>query len=66
MLSVALIDDNPDDRTLIIRELKRALPKLQVTEIASQAQLDAMLQRGGYDIVITDYQLGWNDGLTIL
>ncbi|MHB0984717.1 MAG: putative bifunctional diguanylate cyclase/phosphodiesterase [Sulfuricella sp.] len=65
-LNILLVDDNPDDRALVIRELEREFPALHVAEITTQEGFDRALGNGGFDLVITDYQLCWNDGLAIL
>ena len=63
---ILVIDDNPTDRLLIIRELERKYTELQVTEIINTKVLAQAMEQGGFDVVITDYQLGWSDGLTVL
>jgi PAS domain S-box-containing protein len=65
-LRILLIDDNPDDRTLVMHELGREFPDLQVEEIAEVQGLARALDAGGFDLVITDYELRWTDGLTVL
>ena len=64
--SVLLIDDNPNDRLLARRELAKAFDTLIVHEVLDQKGLDRALSGGDFDLVITDYQLGWSDGLKIL
>src|SRR5438067_351897 len=63
---ILLVDDNPDDRALIMAELPRELPNLRVTEIFDQPGLDENIARGGFDLVITDYQLCWSNGIEVL
>jgi hypothetical protein len=63
---ILVIDDNPTDRLLIIRELEREFTQLQVKEIINTKVLAQAMAQGGFDVVITDYQLGWSDGLTVL
>ncbi len=65
-LKILLVDDNPDDRFLTIRELSREFSALHVTEITDQEGFNQMLENGSFDLVITDYQLCWSDGLSIL
>jgi PAS domain S-box-containing protein len=65
-LRVLLVDDNPDDRMLALRALQREIPELKATEITNDAALDAALGRGGFDLVLTDFQLRWSDGLQVL
>lgn len=66
MLRVLVIDDNRADRGLVIRELKREFAQLQVQEIIDASSFTAALTAGEFDVVITDYQLGWTNGLNIL
>jgi PAS domain S-box-containing protein len=65
-LRVLLVDDNPDDRLLALRALQKEIPDLKATEVTSQEQLDRALEQGAFDLVITDYQLRWSDGLKVL
>ncbi len=64
--SVLLIDDNPNDRLLARRELAKEFDTLAVREVINQLELDQALATGGFDMVITDYQLGWSDGIQVL
>ena len=66
LLRILLIDDNPDDRTLVIRELRREIPELQIIQIIDARGLSQALEEGNFDLVITDYQLRWTDGLSVL
>ena len=66
MLNLLLIDDNEDDRVLIIYELRREFPELQVESVIDTESLYQALTTGNFNLVITDYQLHWNDGLTVL
>ena len=63
---VLIIDDDPDDRALIIRGLKRELEDPHIAEITSQGELDKALKNLQFDIVITDYQIRWTNGLEVL
>jgi len=65
-LRILLIDDNPHDRALVIRELRREFPDLHVDQVIDAEGFDRALQTGGFDLVITDYQLHWSDGLFVL
>lgn len=66
MLRLLLVDDNPNDRLLIVRELSRELPDVEVEEIIKPEDLTLALSADQFDLVITDYQLRWDDGLTVL
>lgn len=65
-LKVFLVDDNPDDRALVERELRRVFPELIVEHVADAALLEKLLAQDSPHLVITDYQLRWTDGLTVL
>jgi DNA-binding NtrC family response regulator len=66
MLRLLLIDDNEHDRTLIIYKLRCEFPDLQVEQVTKAEDFDSALETGNFELVITDYRLRWNDGLTIL
>lgn len=66
MLRILLIDDNPQDRLLAIRALEQEFPTLQVEQIIKAEDLTLALETGQFDLVITDYQLRWSDGLVVL
>ncbi|MBD0344868.1 MAG: PAS domain S-box protein, partial [Coleofasciculus sp. Co-bin14] len=66
MLRILVIDDNPHDRILAIRSLEREFPNIQAQEILKAEGLAQALETGNFDLVITDYQLRWSDGLTVL
>ncbi len=66
MLRILLIDDNPQDRLLAIRALEQEFPTFQVEEIIKAEDLTSALETGQFDVVITDYQLRWSDGLVVL
>jgi PAS domain S-box-containing protein len=60
------IDDDLDDRALVARELRSEMPDIAIVEVADPASLEAAFERGGFDLVITDYDLRWGNGLDIL
>ncbi|MGH7402413.1 MAG: response regulator, partial [Candidatus Rokuibacteriota bacterium] len=63
---ILLVDDNPDDRLLIRRALSRELPELAIVEVGDPAGLARALDDGAFDLVITDYGLGFTDGLALI
>jgi PAS domain S-box-containing protein len=65
-LHILLVDDNPDDRLLTIRELRRQFADIQVKEIIDESGFIAALEAGDFDAVVTDFQLHWTQGLNIL
>lgn len=63
---ILLVEDNPHDRTLIKRSLEKGKTRTRVEEISSQQQLDDILDGPPPDLVITDYRLGWSNGVAVL
>ncbi|MDZ7373393.1 MAG: PAS domain S-box protein [candidate division KSB1 bacterium] len=65
-LRIVLVDDNPDDRFLLIRELRREFGQVEVEQVIGPEEFAAALDCAAFDLVITDYKLQWADGLAIL
>lgn len=65
-LCLLLIDDNPDDRVLVLRELCHEFPDLEAVEPVDSRDLEDALQRHTFDLAITDFQIRWTDGITVL
>jgi len=65
-LNILLVDDSPDDRALVIRQLSREFPEPRFCNVSDFAQLTQALQNGPWDLAVTDNELRWTDGLTIL
>ncbi len=63
---VLVVDDNPSDRALARRTLAQEFAPLEVEEVFTPRGLEVALAGGGFDVVVTDYQLGWGDGLQVL
>ncbi|MEP9412443.1 MAG: EAL domain-containing protein [Candidatus Brocadia sp.] len=61
-----IIDNHRDDRERIKQVLQKEFPGLEFSEAASREDFDDAIIRGGFDVVLTDYLLGWTDGLWIL
>ncbi|KAB8330398.1 response regulator [Scytonema tolypothrichoides VB-61278] len=66
VLRILLVDDNPGDRALVIRQLQREFPSVEVQEILEAEGLKNAVEAGQFDFVITDYQLRWSTGLEVL
>jgi PAS domain S-box-containing protein len=66
MLRILLVDDNRDDRAIAIHQLKKVFSEVQVIEVGTAAGFAQALTDALFDVVITDYQLHWSDGITIL
>ncbi len=65
-LRILLVDDNPDDRLLVARTLRREFPGVTVEQVRFAEELQATLEGPPFDVVVTDYQLHWITGLEVL
>jgi signal transduction histidine kinase len=65
-IRLLIIDDNPGDRALAIRELRREFARIHIREILNAEDFSQALEVGDFDLVITDYQLQWTTGLEIV
>jgi two-component sensor histidine kinase len=64
---VLIVDDNPDDRALVLHELRAAHPEARAVEVADAAGLDdALADAEPPSLVVTDYALRWTTGLDVL
>ncbi len=66
MLRILLVDDNPDDRLLIIRALKKEFEDIDIIQVLDREDFEKNLNDMKFDLVITDYQLRWSDGVKVL
>ena len=64
-LRALLIDDSSDDRLLIRDILAREFDVSHVVEAEDAASLDEAMQAKPFDLVITDYNLGFTDGVSL-
>lgn len=64
-LHVLVVDDVPDDRLLVERELRREFGRIDATHVRDARGLYEAVDAGRYDVAITDYQLQWTDGLFV-
>lgn len=65
-LRLLLIDDHPQDRSLASLVLARDLPQIRIREIEDAEQFASALRQGAFDVVVTDCQLSWGDGIGVL
>ncbi len=63
---ILIIDDDSEDRALAGLVLSRELPEVRVGEIADAAEFARALAVGHIDLIITEYELSWADGLSVL
>lgn len=66
VLRILVIDDNPHDRLLAIHALKQEFVELEVKQIIRAEELEEALSAQKFDVVVTDYQLRWTDGLSVV
>jgi len=65
VLDVLLVDDNEDDRALVARELSREFGDCRFHHVIDGSQFAQELDSAPRALVVTDYQLGWSDGLAV-
>src|SRR3989442_14225026 len=61
-----ILDSNPDDRALVMRELGLMYLDLHIRQITEDQAFADALESGNFDLVITDSHLRWTDGLSVL
>ncbi|WP_107669783.1 response regulator [Cyanothece sp. BG0011] len=61
-----IIDDNPSDRKLALRQIKKLFPEFKYWEIIDETDFSEALQKQKFNLVVTDYRLRWTTGLDIL
>ncbi|MEA2625860.1 MAG: hypothetical protein QOD06_1905, partial [Candidatus Binatota bacterium] len=65
-LRVLVVDDEPGGRALAAHELRKEFEEFELIEIGEPRELAEAIEKGGFELVVTDYQLGWTDGLAVL
>jgi len=63
---IMICDDDPDHRTLVERELHHEFPQAQIEHVTDMESFVDALNRGPFDLVITELQLKSLNGLTVL
>jgi signal transduction histidine kinase len=61
-----IIEDEPEQRRLISRELQQEFPDAETVDITDRASFRQVLESGNFDLAVTEYQLHWGDGLEIV
>ncbi|WP_341528721.1 ATP-binding protein [Nostoc sp. UHCC 0302] len=64
-MHILIIDDDTNDRFMIIREMRREFPGVVVVEVGEPEEFEQAVA-GDFDLTITDYQLRWTTGIDIL
>ena len=65
-LRVLLVEDSPDDATLVLRELRRGGFAVEYVQVQTPNDFTAQLARGPWDVVISDFGLPAFSGLEAL
>ncbi len=63
---ILLIDDDPNDRLLAIREVNREFPEVEILEALDWDQIRQSFEADEFDLVITDHELNWATGIEVL
>ena len=61
-----VLDDNPFDRQLTLRELHKEFSDLEAIEPLDDGEFRTALRDAAFDIVITDFNLEWSNGVEIV
>ncbi len=65
-INILYVDDYPFDRELVRDVLEKEDGGFQVIEAASRAELEARLAEGGYDLVLSDFNILGFEGLQVI
>ncbi len=63
---ILLIDDDPNERETVLKEIRREAPNSQVVHIDSKEAFEQAMSVSEFELVITDYQLKWTNGIELL
>ncbi|MFA0745554.1 MAG: hypothetical protein LASZOEIN_002365, partial [Candidatus Fervidibacter sp.] len=64
-LQVLLVDDDPETLPLLQRILSREFHQVEIRHATTEDEFQQALERGGFDIVVTDYLLRWGNGFRV-
>jgi signal transduction histidine kinase len=65
-LRALVLDDNPHDRELTLRELRKEFPGVEALEPLDNSEFREALTTAQFDIVVTDFNLKWANGVDIV
>lgn len=57
ILNVLVIEDNPDDAELLLREFKRAKLAVEAQVVSNAGAIEAAFAEGDWDVVLSDYNI---------
>jgi len=64
-MRILFVDDDPDTRELAIRAVVQEFPGATVREAADLAGLERLLDEWIPDILVSDFDLRWSDGMAV-
>jgi DNA-binding response OmpR family regulator len=62
-LRLVLVEDNPHDRDLVTRALKRHFGSITIGSVRDAREFERVVDRGEFDAAIIDYELRWISGI---
>ena len=65
-LRLLLVEDNPHDRDLVARALKRHFGTVTIGSARDAREFERAVARGDFDAAIIDYELRWTSGIEAL
>ncbi len=65
-IEILMLEDNPRDAELEVRELRREGIQFNVKRVWTEAEFEAALKNPALDLILADYQLPSYDGLSAL
>jgi two-component sensor histidine kinase len=66
VVKILLLEDSPIDADLIREYLRRGGVAFDIERVVTRDEFDSALQRGGHDLILSDYSLPAFDGLAAL
>jgi PAS domain S-box-containing protein len=63
---VLLVDEDPQDRALAVLVLARDLDKPRIAEAGSSDEFTVAVARGAFDVVVTEQDLSWSEGIGVV
>jgi diguanylate cyclase (GGDEF)-like protein/PAS domain S-box-containing protein len=65
-MKVLLFDDNPEDSLLVTQKLGESNPEMAFVQVHDLQEFQQILDSGGFELAITEFQLSWGNGLSVL
>ena len=66
LIRILYVDDNPLDRELVRDALEQDHEGFRVTEASSRREFEARLAEGGFDLVLSDFNILGFEGLQVI